>query len=475
MQKVFKSCYELDRRCYEKYALTEDILMEHAARGMAEYIKIHFDEGSTVLIVSGVGNNGADGIVLARQLYGEYDVRLVLPSAVRSEMAHIQEKRAKSLGIKIVEEIAEADIIVDALFGAGLSRELDEATQKIVHKLNSLKGFKISCDIPTGVNDKGLLSPIAFEADVTVTMGALKEALYVDESKDVLGEIIQTDLGVSRDLYETQSDVYVLESRDIKLPGRISKATHKGNFGHAGVFCGEKEGAGIIAATAASRFGAGLTTLVVHEKVAPPAYLMHSTVVPGNCTALAIGMGLGDHFDSDFLKKYVINSHLPIVLDADSFYSEELLSILEQKEREVVITPHPKEFAALWERLTGEVLSVQEIQKDRFGTVRRFNARFPHVTLLLKGANTLIMQEEKLYINPLGSAKLSKGGSGDVLSGLIVSLLAQGYSAIEASIQASLALVIAADQYSGASYAMLATDIIDEIVKLEASTAALHA
>ncbi|HHO65463.1 MAG TPA: NAD(P)H-hydrate dehydratase, partial [Epsilonproteobacteria bacterium] len=450
-------------------------LMEHAARGMAEYIKIHFDEGSTVLIVSGVGNNGADGIVLARQLYGEYDVRLVLPSAVRSEMAHIQEKRAKSLGIKIVEEIAEADIIVDALFGAGLSRELDEATQKIVHKLNSLKGFKISCDIPTGVNDKGLLSPIAFEADVTVTMGALKEALYVDESKDVLGEIIQTDLGVSRDLYETQSDVYVLESRDIKLPGRISKATHKGNFGHAGVFCGEKEGAGIIAATAASRFGAGLTTLVVHEKVAPPAYLMHSTVVPGNCTALAIGMGLGDHFDSDFLKKYVINSHLPIVLDADSFYSEELLSILEQKEREVVITPHPKEFAALWERLTGEVLSVQEIQKDRFGTVRRFNARFPHVTLLLKGANTLIMQEEKLYINPLGSAKLSKGGSGDVLSGLIVSLLAQGYSAIEASIQASLALVIAADQYSGASYAMLATDIIDEIVKLEASTAALHA
>jgi len=467
MQKVFKSCYDLDKRCYEKYELSEDILMEHAARGMAEYIKVHFDVGSTVLIVSGVGNNGADGIVLARQLHGEYAVKLVLPFGVKSDMAKIQKKRAEALGVKIVEELKEADVIVDALFGAGLSRTLDEETQKIVHKLNSLQGFKIACDIPTGVNDKGLLSPIAFESDVTITMGALKEALYADESKDVLGEIIQVDLGVSRDLYETQSDVYVLETTDIKLPTRVNKATHKGNFGHAGVFCGEKEGAGIIAGTAASRFGVGLTTLVVHEKVSPPPYLMHSTVVPENCTALAIGMGLGDHFDSEFLQKYVVQSHHPILLDADSFYSEEILEILEQKDREIVITPHPKEFLSLWERVTGEVLKVSDIQKNRFETVRNFNRKYPHVTLLLKGANSIIMQEEKLYINPLGCSKLSKGGSGDVLSGLIVSLLAQGYTGVEAAIQASLALVRAADRYEGASYAMLPTDIIKELVNLE--------
>ena len=211
----------------------------------------------------------------------------------------------------------------------------------------------------------------------------------------------------------------------------------------------------------------GLTTLIVHEKVSPPAYLMHSTVLPENCSALAIGMGLGDHFDSDFLQKHVIGSHLPIVLDADSFHSEELLSILEQKERQIVITPHPKEFSVLWKILTGEVLSVVEIQKNRFGIVRKFNAKYPHVTILLKGANTLIMQEEKLYINPLGSAKLSKGGSGDVLSGLIVSLLAQGYTALGATIQGSLALVIASNNYAGASYALLPTDIIDALSHLE--------
>jgi NAD(P)H-hydrate repair Nnr-like enzyme with NAD(P)H-hydrate dehydratase domain len=110
---------------------------------------------------------------------------------------------------------------------------------------------------------------------------------------------------------------------------------------------------------------------------------------------------------------------------------------------------------------------VAQVQQQRFEMVRRFNERYPHVTLLLKGANMLIMQEEHLYINPLGSAKLSKGGSGDVLSGLIVSLLAQGYTGLEAAVQGSLALTLAARRYQGASYAMLPTDIIDQLALLE--------
>ncbi len=467
MQKVFKSCYALDKRCYDTYGLTEDILMEHAARGMVEYIEKHFEEGASILIVSGVGNNGADGVVLARQLYGQYAVRLALPFGVKSQMAIVQLQRAEALGVQMVSTLEDADIIVDAIFGAGLNREIDEDIQTLVHKLNSFHGFKIACDVPTGVDENGLLSPLGFRADVTITMGAFKESLYMDESKDVIGEIRRVNLGVSSTIYEKESQTFVLEESDLKLPSRTSQYTHKGSFGHATVFCGEKEGAGIIAGTAASRFGAGLTTLVVHEKVSPPAYLMHSTVVPENSTALAIGMGLGDHFDSDFLQKHVVQSHLPIVLDADSFHSEEILSILEQKDREVVITPHPKEFSRLWKILTGEQLSVEEIQKNRFEMIRKFNKRYPHVTILLKGANTLIMQEERLYINPLGCSKLSKGGSGDVLSGLIVSLLAQGYTAIDATIQGSLALVLAANRYEGASYSLLSTDIIDQLSMLE--------
>lgn len=466
MQKVFENCYALDTKCYEQYGLTEDILMEHAAAGMANHIRSHFAKDSSVLIVAGKGNNGADGIVLARQLHGDYDVKLCVPFGVKSEMAIIQLERATLLGIKVLDVLSDADIVVDALFAAGLNKPLNESTVHVLHQLNAFKGYKIACDLPTGVGKYGLM-PMAFMADVTLTMGARKEALFLDENKDAVGQVFCIDLGVSALFYEGESHACLLEESDLKLPSRTRQNSHKGSFGHTAVFCGEKEGAGIISGMAAASFGAGLTTLVVHEKVSSPPYLMHSTVVPDNASALAIGMGLGCHFESEFLQKYVLKSHLPIVLDADSFYSKEILSVLEQKDREIVITPHPKEFVVLWKILTEEQLTVTEVQSKRFEIVRKFNAQYPHVTLLLKGANTLIMQEDRLYINPLGCSKLSKGGSGDVLSGLIVSLLAQGYTGIDAAIQASLALVIAANNYEGASYAMLATNIIDEIGKLE--------
>ncbi len=124
MQPLYKSCYPLDKRCYEKYKLTEDILMEHAARGMAEYIEAKFAKGASILIVAGTGNNGADGIVLARQLHGMYEVKLVLPFGVKSEMAKLQIQRAEALGVTIVKEFYDSDVIIDALFGAGLNREL---------------------------------------------------------------------------------------------------------------------------------------------------------------------------------------------------------------------------------------------------------------------------------------------------------------------------------------------------------------
>jgi len=472
MQKVFEGCYKLDQRCYEAYGLSEDILMEHAASGMANYIREHFSLGSSVLIASGPGNNGADGIALARQIHGDYEVKLYIPFELHSAMTKVQFERAGFLGLKTVETLCDTDVVVDALFGAGLNRNLDEKTQYILHQLNAIKAYKIACDIPTGVGESGMLMPMAFHADVTICMGAYKESLYLDASKDVVGEVQRVDLGVSSLFYEGQSQTYLLERSDLKLPSRIQQSTHKGSFGHAAVFCGEKEGAGIISGMAAATFGAGLTTLVVHEKVTPPPYLMHATVVPENASALGIGMGLGCHFESEFIQKYVVKSHLPIVLDADSFYNEEILSILEQRDREIVITPHPKEFVVLWKTLTGEQLTVTQVQNSRFEMVRMFNVKYPHITLLLKGANTLIMQEEQLYINALGCSKLSKGGSGDVLSGLIVSLLAQGYTAIDAAIHGSLALVLAAERFDGSSYAMLPTDLVDEVGRLECAVKA---
>ncbi|WP_456429503.1 NAD(P)H-hydrate dehydratase [Nitratifractor sp.] len=464
MQRLYRNCYAMDRKCYEEYGLTEDLLMEHAAEGMARAIRERFAAGASVLIAAGPGNNGADGITLARLLQGSFSPRLFLPLGVKSPMAKLQLERARKVGVPTVEEIEEAEIVVDALFGAGLSRPLSEEIAGIVESLDALEGFKLACDIPTGLDESGWPSPTAFRADLTVTMGALKEALYLDAAKEYVGEIRCVDLGVERMLYEEESSVRLLEAADFLPPLRSDRpAGHKGTFGHAAVFCGEKEGAGIIAASAAARFGAGLTTLVIHEQVRAPTFLMTATTVPPKATALAIGMGLGDYFESELLEKEVVDSPLPIVLDADAFNKPELLQILHQQNRKIVVTPHPAEFTRLWRILMKEELDVETVQRDRFGLARRFSARFPHVVLLLKGANPIIAHLGELFVNPLGTPALAKGGSGDVLSGLIAALLAQGYEALDAAIQGSLALALAARHYKGADYSMLPTDLIDNL------------
>ncbi|WP_456430882.1 NAD(P)H-hydrate dehydratase [Nitratifractor sp.] len=469
MRRLYRDCYAMDRKCYEEYGLTEDLLMEHAAEGMAREIRERFDPGASVLIVAGPGNNGADGITLARLLAGRFDVRLALPLGAKSPMAKLQLERARKVGVPEISEIEDAQVVVDAIFGAGLSRPLDGEITALVERLNALEGFKIACDIPTGLDREGWPSPVAFDADLTVTMGALKEALYLDAAKPCVGEVRCVDLGVDRILYEEESMSRLLEAEDFDPPVRGARVdAHKGTFGHAAVFCGEKPGAGIIAASAASRFGAGLATLVIHEKVSAPPYLMTSTTVPPKATAIAIGMGLGGHFERDLLDRQVVDSPLPIVLDADAFADAELLAILHQEERKIVLTPHPAEFCRMWKIMTKEDITVEELQRHRFEYARRFSARFPRTVLLLKGANPIIAHLGELYVNPLGTVALAKGGSGDVLSGLIVALLAQGHEALDAAIQGSLALALAAQRYEGADYAMLSTDLIETLPNLAA-------
>lgn len=465
MQPLYKSCYSLDNRCYEKYHLTEDILMEHASNGMANYIRKHFQPKSTILIVAGVGNNGADGIVLARQLQDGYRVKLYIPFGVKSPMAKLQLQRVKTLDIEIVHEVVDADIIIDAIFGAGLSRELNEATRKIIVQLETLNGFKIACDVPTGIDIDGNPLPMAFIADVTITMGAYKEALYSDMAKDFVGEVICVDLGISYHKYTTgfDTDLYLLEESDMKLPHRDwSKITHKGSFGHLAVVVGQKEGAGILTGSSALSFGAGLVTLVGDIQTSLPLSLMQDIEIPTKTTAIALGMGFGSDFDEDIVDE-VLDNEAHLILDADIFSSERVIEFLEQTNREIVLTPHPKEFVSLWNMVIDEPISISLLQANRFNKVREFCSVFPNITLLLKGANMIIAQDNKLWVNPHGTSQLSKGGSGDVLSGLIGGLLAQGWSGIESAIHGSLALTSSAKKYKGNSYAMLPIDLIDNL------------
>jgi hydroxyethylthiazole kinase-like uncharacterized protein yjeF len=442
--------------------------MEHASMGMANYIKANFPQDSSVLIVCGVGNNGADGIVLARLLQSYYDVKLYIPFGVKSVMAQIQLERVESLDIEFVDEVEEADVVVDAIFGAGLSRELDEKTRRLIVELESLKGFKIACDVPTGIDVDGNPLPMALFCDVTITMGALKECLYSDMAKDYVGEIICVDLGVSHKKYTQgfNTNLYLLEESDMKLPSRKRANTHKGSFGHLAVIAGEKEGASILAGLSALRFGAGLVTLIGEDIETPlPIALMQDTELPYNKTAIAFGMGF-DAFDEEIVED-MLDSEVPIVLDAGIFSDEIVLEFLEQKEREIVLTPHPKEFVDLWNLTIDSPLNIAVLQANRLEKVREFCSLFPNVTLLLKGANMIIAHGESLFINPYGRGNLSKGGSGDVLSGLIGALLAQGYDILTATIQGSLALTAGANAYRGSSYAMLPSDLIEAIGNLE--------
>jgi hydroxyethylthiazole kinase-like uncharacterized protein yjeF len=461
MQKLFDEVNSLDKRCYEKFLLSEDLLMEHAASNMALYISQNHPTLKSILIVCGSGNNGADGLVLARLLYSKFDVKLYLANEPKSSMAQLQLQRIQALNIDMVNELFEADIIVDCLFGTGLNKPLDEKSITLLKTLNSYNSFKLACDIPSGINNLGQIDSIAFEADVTITMGALKTSLFSDVAKDYVGEIIVANLGVQREVYEVESNKFLLEKSDMKLPFRNKKNAHKGTYGHLNVVVGDKTGAGIIASIAGFGFGAGLVSIVCHENLDIPYHIMQTHFISENCTAIAIGMGLGK-YETDEIRK-ILNKPIPKIIDADLFYDKLICEILNQ---EIVLTPHPKEFCSLLKLCDIADISVDVLQNNRFLYVEKFCTKYPNVVLLLKGANVIISKDKKLFINNLGTAILSKGGSGDVLSGLIGSLLAQGYSTLDSAIISSLAHSLASRNYDKNNYSLSPSDLIEEIKKL---------
>lgn len=455
MQNIFDEVGSLDKRCYTQFGLSEELLMEHAAQGMADYIKKKFTKNSSITIVCGSGNNGADGLALARLLHQHYKITLLLAKPPKSKMALLQHKRIQLLNIAQLNELEPCDVLVDALVGTGFHGVFDDAILKLISDMNALEAFKIACDVP---------SAYLFYADITLTMGALKKALFLDGVKDAVGEIEVLDLGVHRDIYEIDSKVKLLDEEDLVLPYRRKKNSHKGSFGHLCIACGEKSGASLMSALAASRFGCGLITLITHEKAIQfPHSLMSASQLPGTTTALACGMGLGNEFSDAELKEF-FNNKLPLILDADIFSMPLVLELLQRDS--LVITPHPKEFVSLLKLTNLADISVERLQKERFKYVELFARQYKNVVLLLKGANVIIAHNEKIFVNPHGTAVLAKGGSGDVLSGLIGSLLAQGYTPVNAAIHASLTHTKLAKSYKGADFSLTPDDLIEEIGNL---------
>lgn len=467
MQNVFKSVETLDKSAVERFHLSNEILMENAASAIEQIIDERVSASNAlIIIVCGRGDNGADGFALARRLSAKYNIKVFAPESLanrtQSDLNALQRERFEAVGGKFIDKLFSCDMIVDCLFGSGFSGEIDLQMGDLIAQMNAIGRLKIACDISSGLlatNAKSIESKSdfgIFKADITIAMGALKSAYFSDFAKDFVGEIAVANLGISRANYESDSNIKLLEIRDLKLPQRFAQNTHKGRFGHSCVIAGEKEGACILSALSAFAFGSGLVSIIGEVKNLPH-HIMNATQLPNNCNAIAFGMGLGakiERYNFDFLGK------IPSVIDADMFYHNDLREILEKGN--LVLTPHLKEFSSALKILGFGEFSIREIERKKIELMMDFSSRFPNVVLLLKGANVFIAQKEKIYINTLGRNNLAKGGSGDVLSGLIVALLAQGYSLLDSAINASLAHSLASQKVQS-SFGLEPMDLINAI------------
>lgn len=551
MQKIFYDTRMLDQAARDAYGLTEDIMMENAAAALEREGAGHFFSPDNkyinrpcVLILAGGGNNGADGYALARRIVQhKIDVAVCQVYEPKSAMCVLQADRAKKAGAIFITpydldewiERASFDlrVVYDCVFGSGFHGTLDALAAAVIESANKIDGaYKIACDIPTGADCSQDQNAAAFLADTTVTMGALKLALYSDAAKDACGQIIVADLGVSRSNFENAASTVcksandsgitqdcsqaqnasapcanLLEPTDARLPLRGKKQnSNKGTYGHTAIYAGTKPGAAVIAGHAALKFGSGLVSLVpvAEQKInfenVADFELMVADAVPQNATALVVGPGLGrpdsfglagkcsqgqeaaesfGHASASCIDKNSLqakeaapndsslaavfsslnSSTLPLVLDADIFYWPQIKNLLAAK-KNVVLTPHPKEFAALLKNLGLGNHSVADVVENRLELAKDFCRAYPQAVFLLKGANVLIASllvgesQPRVYINPLGTSALAKAGSGDVLAGMTAALLAQGYEPLEAAVTASIKHASASHAFDGKDYAL---------------------
>ncbi|MGL2628425.1 NAD(P)H-hydrate dehydratase [Helicobacter pylori] len=464
MLSVYEKVNALDKRAIEEWFLSEDILMENAAMALERAVLQNASLGAKVIILCGSGDNGGDGYALARRLVGRFKTLVFEMKRAKSPMCQLQKERAKKVGVVIKaweekNEDLECDVLIDCVIGSHFKGELEPFLN--FESLSQKARFKIACDIPSGIDSKGRVDKRAFKADMTISMGAIKSCLLSDRAKDYVGELKVGHLGVFNQIYEIPTDTFLLEKSDLKLPLRDRKNAHKGDYGHAHVLLGKHSGAGLLSALSALSFGSGVVSVQALEceitSNNKPLELVFCENFPKKLSAFALGMGL-ENIPKDFKKWLEL---APCVLDAGVFYHKEVLQALE---KEVILTPHPKEFLSLL-KLVGINISMLELLDNKLEIARDFSQKYPKVVLLLKGANTLIAHQGRTFINILGSVALAKAGSGDVLAGLILSLLSQNYTPLDATINASLAHALASLEFKN-NYALTPLDLIEKIKRL---------
>ncbi len=459
---------EADRITIEMLNSNGIILMEHAGTACVRELKKVFGNNlidKKVLCVAGKGNNGGDAIVVARQLVSMgVDVKIALLAKRRDyngdakfqleiirnypiEVEVIDKEREK--GIDVFKNLLnDMDIVVDGIFGTGLSKPVSGFYKEVIDAINNeFNGFVLSVDIPSGLfADKSIDSFSHIKSDLTVTFGKMKPCHVLYPACKSCGKVVEDWITIPEFVFKRVGKYFSLvEKGDIPAFKKdFSEDSHKGTFGHAAIISGErgKLGASILASFAALKSGCGLSTVYIDQSDYPlvssfyPEVMFYLAKVKSDDeslkdflkdkSAVLIGQGLGvGDYQKSIVKKVLNLFDKPFVLDADVFKNfnfEELSEIC--KGKSVVLTPHPGEMAAL----TG--YSTKEINENRIDTAKEV-AEKTGAVVVLKGYQTVIGYEDKLFVNNTGSNALGTAGSGDVLGGVITSMLCQGYSILD--------------------------------------------
>ena len=485
-------------------------LMENAGQSCAKIIKNHFcisqENPKKVLVLCGKGKNGGDGFVIARKMW-EYgcDVTVMLTCGdPKAQDAIDMYSLVETAGIDIIKYdnnltllksyIENADIIVEAIFGTGFTGSLNHSLSVLAQAVNSCDATVVSIDVPAGADcDSASVQGTVFKADITIAISAYKPIHIMKPCCKYCGKIIIADIGIINDDFRKIDSVtcFTLNSQNIKnmLPKR-KPVSNKGTYGHALCVCGSMKmtGAAFLSVSGALRCGAGLVTAAfpqsaypaIAPKLTEPLLLPLESNFDGTfsfsakagiseaikrASAVLIGCGLGFNKDTTHLVHSLIKeTNKPMIIDADGINALSTnIDILKNAQAPIILTPHPGEMSRLCSKTIPEIIENPIVVAYEF-------AKKNKCTVVLKGANTVVCSHDRdeIYVNSRGNSGLARGGSGDLLAGMMVSFLAQGMSPFDASVCAvylhGLSADIVAERTS--ERGMLPTDVLNHLPEL---------
>ena len=479
-----------DQYTIQKLEVPSLELMEHAAQACVQVLEDEKVDLSHVCVVCGSGNNGGDGFAIARILQNNrYSVETFCVGNPEHYTEETQEQmhRLQECGGKITYGMPQEDsysVIIDAVFGVGLSRKVEGRYRQVIEQMNRMRGTKFAVDIPSGLSaTTGCILGCAFKADYTVTFQLKKIGLELSQGRTMAGRVIVPDIGVSTDSICEDQEIVRTAGKDIyrkMLPDR-PEDSNKGTYGRLLVIAGSKgmAGAAYLNAHAAYMTGAGLVRIYtssdnreILQTLLPEAII--TTYEEYNkeellslltwADSVCIGSGLGmSRLSEKILKTVIEYVKVPCLIDADglNLLAENKNYLNQMAERRFVITPHMKERS----RLTGT--PVEELKADRIQILKDFISRY-RITCVLKDSRTLIASEEKgIRMNLTGNSAMAKAGSGDVLAGVISGWMVQGKEAEDAAELGTYIHGLSGDlaKFEKGVYSVMARDLIEYISK----------